>query len=911
MSTRTAEIVSAIRIAQGEAAAGRGRPGIRGTAWSFTDCVISPGTSLLFNTDGLNAERTEVLNEAVLSTSVRRHLVHVEAGMKLNRLNCLLDSKGLAMPTLGGSRGQSVAGVMSTGVHGSDIALPPVVDCVRAIHLIGAGGQEWWIEPSSSRLTDPLSMARLRDEGVFCRNIRIEYNDDLFNAVLVSMGCAGVIYAVVLEARDAFRLHTVRAQSTWDEAQALIQRIASGRGGADYIDININPATRSCRVTRRVETDAPLRGSTAPQGTLADAARIAHLVGPGALVELSAEVTRLIAQLIPIVAKILSLEPLAIATASIEFAALGISATNPEDALNHLTRYFELLSTLALGDVDFDSKEDLARILPLAINYVWTLGMIARSGRSVVDALQDALVLVFSPDTDDIEDSYVARTGQPTCLPDSPGKQDHNALDKLVTSFEFAVPTESAISFANEVMNIVSDMRGGHDAVVVNMNLRFTRATQALLGMQQFERTCHFEIYTFKGMAGNDAFHERLENMARRFEPGAVPHWGQLHSPDYDFRKLFGRKLDVWRWAMNHIASNGSDTFGLFWNDFARNRGLLSRPTAAEPAGVSRLNPILTGSGVIELYCVGMGSLWLLQQRAPDDYFSEWRRVFNSIHSFSLTTKRDGVTEIYAIDAEARLMRAPRPPASGTAVVALDRLLTNVREVAVSKNADGRLELLAVDNRGRLMRTSQLTPGGRWRAWTNLGLSVTKPVFGQNLDGRLEAFAIASDSQVLSSYQLTPGGEWTSWVSVGGSARDIAVARNQDGRLELFVISPTSTLEKRYQARPNSGWVDWHSLGGSIRQLEVASNLDGRLEVFAISTDNSLDHIYQASPNGGWSSWQRFEGSRGAREVAVCRNAEGKLEVYIVRSPEGSVHRIVQVAPSSWWGNFHGLGLPM
>lgn len=915
MSARAAEVVAAVRFAQTEAAAGRGRPGVQGSAWSYTDCVINPETGLLLNTDGLKQVRTEVLCEAVTSTDLRSRLLHVEAGIKLYELNCILNDRGLAMPTLGGSAGQSLAGAMGTGVHGSDISLPPVADCVRAVHLIGAGGQEWWIEPISHRLTDPLVMLRLRNEGVFCSNIRIEYSDDLFNAVLVSMGCAGVIYAVVVEAREAFNLRTIRASSTWDEAQAIVRNIASGRGDADFIDINIHPAHRSCRVTRRYETDSPLRASAAPTGDIVDAARIANLIGPGALVELTAEVAALIGRLIGIVARIvppLPPDPVAI----LELTTLGIDPFSAAGTLSHIESYFELLGTLALDQIDLGDDEGVARILPLAINYVWTLGMFARSGRAVVDVLQDQLILVFSPDKDAVEESYIARTGQPVCdgIP-----QPHSAILRLVTSFEFAVPIKSAVEFANEVINIISELRGGPDALVVNINLRFTRATRALLGMQQFEKTCHFEIYTFKGIAGNERFHQRLESLARRFQPGAIPHWGQLHSPDYNFSRLFGPKLAVWRWAMNYLASNGEDRLGLFWSDFVRDRGLLgslSRPSMIEPPGMQRLSPVLTSAGTIHLYAVGLGSLWVLKQRAPNDHFLSWVQVANSIHRVAVTIRGGGNTALFRIDSESRMSMVIRRDSintlSGVSVV----MRSDVRDVTVCANTDGRLELLAVTNRNRLYHTSQAAASARgrpespWRAWSDLGQSASRPVIGQNLDGRLEAFAIGSDGRVLSSYQLSVGGEWTSWTSVGGSATDIALGRNEDGRLELFIVTPSSTLEHRYQVRPNSHWVEWGSLGGSIRQIKVVSNQDGRLEIFAISTENSLDHIYQLSPNSGWSSWQRFAGSAGAREVAACLNERGRIEAFIIRGPEGSVHRIVQAAPPSTWGAWHGLGQP-
>ena len=67
-------------------------------------------------------------------------------GITIHDLNDALDGMGLAMPTLGGANGQTLAGAFSTGTHGSDVDLPPIADGVRAIHMVGPGGQEWWLE---------------------------------------------------------------------------------------------------------------------------------------------------------------------------------------------------------------------------------------------------------------------------------------------------------------------------------------------------------------------------------------------------------------------------------------------------------------------------------------------------------------------------------------------------------------------------------------------------------------------------------------------------------------------------------------------------------------------------------------------------------------------------------------------
>ena len=62
----------------------------------------------------------------------------------------ILDATDRAPATMGGAAGQTLAGVISTSLHGSHFQLPPFPDWVRAIHLVGPDGQS----TGSSRRTD-------------------------------------------------------------------------------------------------------------------------------------------------------------------------------------------------------------------------------------------------------------------------------------------------------------------------------------------------------------------------------------------------------------------------------------------------------------------------------------------------------------------------------------------------------------------------------------------------------------------------------------------------------------------------------------------------------------------------------------------------------------------------------------
>jgi FAD/FMN-containing dehydrogenase len=564
------ELVASVRAVE---AAG-GRIGVEGSAWSFSDCVVGNNTTVVLRTQRLSARIEDVLAVALrpdLAAEASRY-VHVEAGLKIHDLNCLLDRVGLAMPTLGGSRGQSIGGVLSTGVHGADVEEPPIADAVQAIHLVGPGGQEWWIEPETDAITSPLAMARLRESGVLCPHLRIVYSDDLFNSVLVSIGCAGVIYSVVLKARPAFHVRTETQSISWRDAQDYINgRIVPGRSLPRFVEINVNAADQSCLLTERTESASDAGTAEAPS-TPPDIGAIAvavGLLGPGALGAFFAAIGDYVRRVTG------ELTALSLIPPPFNFIAAGHTL---KEALDTVQEAHRVLAGLHVAAVHPHDDEQIARLLPDVINLIWKIGAFVIDGKEIVDRLQAQITRGQRPPGVSVRPSYVAMTGQPPCPADPStaydGSQTHPATERLVESFEYALSSERAVAFVSRVCELVQELRRGADALIVNINLRFTQRSRALLAMQQFERTCHVEIYTLRGIAGNSAFHKRMFEVVREFQ--ALPHWGQLHDPEVDASTLWGGHLAIWQWAMNFIATNSPGTSDLFWTSFARERGLLN-----------------------------------------------------------------------------------------------------------------------------------------------------------------------------------------------------------------------------------------------------------------------------------------------------------------------------------------------
>lgn len=252
------ELGEAVRAA----AAARKRVRMTGSGHSYSDVAVTDEHLLLPR--GLN--RMLELERGELRPSAARdaHLVRVQGGITLRELNRELAARGLALENLGGYDAQTLAGVMMTATHGSGLAFGPIVSQVVSIQIVSDGGELLQVEPSEG-ITDPARFAgRLRDAGSEDLPVRLLQSDEVFHAVAVSMGCMGVVYAVVVKAVDAFWLREQRSLVLWEDLARpggyLRDYLARPRDPAypDHVEVTINPypmrsggAEHACLLTRR------------------------------------------------------------------------------------------------------------------------------------------------------------------------------------------------------------------------------------------------------------------------------------------------------------------------------------------------------------------------------------------------------------------------------------------------------------------------------------------------------------------------------------------------------------------------------------------------------------------------------------------------------------------------------------
>ncbi|SDM21340.1 FAD-binding protein [Kriegella aquimaris] len=148
------------------------------------------------------------------STYEHSNLHWFQCGNKIKEISGYLERRGKSLKTTGASNGQTIAGCISTGVHGSTIDVGSVQDYVVGLNLITGP------KPEDNIYLERKSKPALRDTYAANFNAaKIIRDDEIFNAALVGLGSMGFVHGVVIEAEDLYLLH--RYVRKIDRAEAL------------------------------------------------------------------------------------------------------------------------------------------------------------------------------------------------------------------------------------------------------------------------------------------------------------------------------------------------------------------------------------------------------------------------------------------------------------------------------------------------------------------------------------------------------------------------------------------------------------------------------------------------------------------------------------------------------------------
>ena len=189
-------------IAQAEA--GNHKIKAVGSGHSFSD--VAPTNDYLIFTHQLN--QPLVIDHSLLTDNAKNlKLFETQSGITLHDLNQVLDNQHLALSTMGSFDAQTIIGAISTGTHGTGLQPGSVSGMVRSIVLVSSGRKVFRIEPSVG-ISDPRKFNS--------PDIQLLQDDTTFYSVLVSMGCMGIIYSLIIEVMDSYWLDENRQLSSWE-----------------------------------------------------------------------------------------------------------------------------------------------------------------------------------------------------------------------------------------------------------------------------------------------------------------------------------------------------------------------------------------------------------------------------------------------------------------------------------------------------------------------------------------------------------------------------------------------------------------------------------------------------------------------------------------------------------------------
>ena len=201
-----------------------------GSGHSWSDVALTTG--YLIRPQGMS-QALEPMRASYVPRSTRRAWSRSRRGCACAKLNAYLDAHGRALSNMGGYDGQTVAGVISTSTHGSGISYGPLSDFVRSLDVVAGDGVAYRIERSDGP-TEPGAYKMRHPERTLVQD------DHWLNAVVVGMGCMGVVYSVILEVEPSYWLKEIRTLSTWEQVRQDLRAGTVLRDNLHY-EVYFNP----------------------------------------------------------------------------------------------------------------------------------------------------------------------------------------------------------------------------------------------------------------------------------------------------------------------------------------------------------------------------------------------------------------------------------------------------------------------------------------------------------------------------------------------------------------------------------------------------------------------------------------------------------------------------------------------
>ncbi len=185
----------------GDAIAAGTRLRCLGGGWSLSNAAVTDGW--LLSTKSLNLYTT--VGKRDIHTTYPGDITNLylaQCGVSIQELNIIAERDGKSLITCGASNGQTIAGAISTGTHGSAFRYGSMTEYVVGLHIVTGPQDVIWLERSGYPVISDSFATEL--------GVTIVKDDDLFNAALVSFGSFGIIVGVMIETESKYLFEAQR-----------------------------------------------------------------------------------------------------------------------------------------------------------------------------------------------------------------------------------------------------------------------------------------------------------------------------------------------------------------------------------------------------------------------------------------------------------------------------------------------------------------------------------------------------------------------------------------------------------------------------------------------------------------------------------------------------------------------------
>lgn len=196
-----------------------------GSHWSFSDIPVV-GNGWIVETNKLDWCFTFGAGDIHPDSPwTQDEILLCQCGTLIARINEMWESPNSVFPnvqrrrslrTSGASNGQTIAGMIGTGVHGSAIDVGGIESQVTGLQLLTAN-RNMWIERASKPAMKDSFATRLGAELV--------RDDNLFEAALVSLGSLGIIHSVMICSTGRYLLNSSLRRIRYGQIKAALNTL--------------------------------------------------------------------------------------------------------------------------------------------------------------------------------------------------------------------------------------------------------------------------------------------------------------------------------------------------------------------------------------------------------------------------------------------------------------------------------------------------------------------------------------------------------------------------------------------------------------------------------------------------------------------------------------------------------------